>query len=247
MTSRVRNRDGSCRLTDSIEETNVAHVISISEETWFVENEMIDYTHDIWIIDTFVNLLLLRKDIHHVYDHLKWTMTLKLFKWCCIYIDSAQEFVALYHNVEIWSLHDISFEYLLVDFANVIFYLLYSFLNNNVSKRLIEQSVETQESIDKKVSEIWCSKRFSIFESRNRITSSSKNRSSKRKYAQDNVSEFDENLFTCDDNLFTSTLHNSTSPLVFSRKRRKVFSTISFFDFHRSSVTMTSHYYFWEW
>ncbi len=232
MTNRVRNRDGSCRLTGSIEETDVAHIIPVSEGAWFADNEMADYTHDTWTVDTSANLLLLRKDIHHAYDHFKWTMAPKSSKWCCIYIDSAQELGALYHNVEVRPLHGVSSEYLLAGFANAIFYLLYPFLNNNASKRLVGQSVGTQDPTGTEVSGIWCSERFPIPGSRNRTASPPKNRSPKRKHAQDNMGECHEDHPTCDDNFSTSTLHNSTAPLVSSRKRRKVSSATPTSDFH---------------
>lgn len=218
MTNRVRNRDGSCRLTGSREETDVAHIIPVSEGAWFSENEMADYAHDTWTVDNSTNLFLLRKDIHYAYDHFKWTIAPKFNKWCCIYIDSAQELGALYHNVEVRPLHGVSSEYLLAGFANAIFYLLYPFLNNNASKRLVGQSVGTQDPTGTDVSGKWCMERFKIPGSRNRSTSPPKNRSPKRKYAEDNVG-------TCDDHLPTSRSHDFAAPPVSSRKRRRAFST----------------------
>ncbi|KAL8741274.1 MAG: hypothetical protein Q9184_008405, partial [Pyrenodesmia sp. 2 TL-2023] len=224
MTNRVRNRDGSCRLTGSTEENDVAHIIPVSESAWFTGNEMADYAHDTWTVDNSANLVLLRKDIHHAYDHFKWTIAPKSSKWCCIYIDSAQELGALYHNVEVRSLHGVSAEYLLAGFASAIFYLLYPFLNNNASKRLVGQSVGTQEPTGTEVSGVWCTERFRVPGSRNRSTSPPKARSPKRKYAEDNVG-------ICDADLSTSRLHNSAAPPVSSRKRRRTSSATPFSDF----------------
>lgn len=214
MTNRVRNRDGSCRLTGSLEETDVAHLIPVSEGAWFADNEMADYAHDTWTVDNSANLFLLRKDIHFAYDHFKWTIVPKASKWCCIYIDSAQELGALYHNVEVRPLHGVSTHYLLAGFANAIFYLLYPFLNNNANKRLVGESVGTQDPTGKEVSGVWCMERFPIPGSRNRSTSPPKARSPKRKYAEDN------DVGTCDNDLSTSKLHQSAAP-DFSRKLRR--------------------------
>lgn len=229
MTNRVRNRDGSCRLTGSIEETDVAHIIPVSEGAWFAETELADYTHDTWTVDTSANLLLLGKDIHHAYDYFKCTMAPKSSKWCCIYIDSAQELGVLYHNVEVRPLHGVSSEYLLAGIANAIFYLLYPFLNNNASKRLVGQSVGTLDPTVTEVSGICRSERFHIPGSRNRTTSPPKNRSPKRKYAEDSLGECDKDLSTCDNHLSTST----STLRISSRKRRKVSSTPPSSDFQR--------------
>ncbi|KAL8903466.1 MAG: hypothetical protein Q9207_003901 [Kuettlingeria erythrocarpa] len=203
----------------SAEETDVAHIIPVNEGTWFAENDMADYAHDTWTVDNSANLVLLRKDIHYAYDHFKWTIAPKSSKWCCIYADSAQELGALYHNVEVRPLHGVSTEYLLAGFANAIFYLLYPFLNNNASKRLVGDSVGTQDPTGKEVSGIWCTEKFRIPGSRTRSTSPPKARSPKRKHAEDNMG-------TYDDAFSRSRLYNSAASLLSSRKRLRASSAI---------------------
>lgn len=69
--SAARNRDVSCRITGCFENTEVAHVIPFSHKLWFESNQMERYC---WLhnmvntIDDETNLLLLRADIHGLFD-----------------------------------------------------------------------------------------------------------------------------------------------------------------------------------
>ncbi|KAI1505523.1 hypothetical protein F5X99DRAFT_247223 [Biscogniauxia marginata] len=67
----ARNRDISCRITGSFENTEVAHLIPFAHKKWFESNKMERYC---WLpdmvntIDDETNLLLLRADIYGLLD-----------------------------------------------------------------------------------------------------------------------------------------------------------------------------------
>ncbi|KAL8282767.1 hypothetical protein RB597_010149 [Gaeumannomyces tritici] len=64
-------RDGSCRITGFIDACEAAHVIPYSERDWFASNQMVQYVWQTMAhlpIDDERNLILLRRDLHFLFD-----------------------------------------------------------------------------------------------------------------------------------------------------------------------------------
>jgi len=79
-TEAAESRDRTCRISDSIEGLQVAHIIPRKEDHWFTKNYMYSYNTDKHKNNTVTNvsnLFLVRADLHIVYDMHKWTMVLK--------------------------------------------------------------------------------------------------------------------------------------------------------------------------
>ncbi|KAL8931681.1 MAG: hypothetical protein Q9216_007114 [Gyalolechia sp. 2 TL-2023] len=162
MTTQIKVRDQTCRLTGSMEELEVPHIIPEQEKVWFYDKEMGQYSYDFPSPNNSANLFVLRKDLHASFDHLKWAIVPKSTKWCFIYLDSAEELGSLYHNVEMRPMLGVRSEYLLAAFARAVFWLLMTHLTNNADKRLIGNTVGTQDPAGLQVTGTWCSEQFGI-------------------------------------------------------------------------------------
>jgi hypothetical protein len=81
LTDALLARDISCRLTDTVEGTEHAHLVPRTEGDWFRRNTMFQYgvapRPEIEPIDVPRNALLLRSDIHTVFDQRRFAITLK--------------------------------------------------------------------------------------------------------------------------------------------------------------------------
>ncbi|KAL8994078.1 MAG: hypothetical protein Q9188_007168, partial [Gyalolechia gomerana] len=191
ISSRVRARDESCRLTGSSEETEVPHIIPVKEAAWFAQNDMSRYSYDNTSVDNSANLFVLRKDIHAAYDSFRWTIAPKTTstasdsKWYFVYLDTPEEMGSLYHNVEMRPMLGVRSQYLLAGFSRAIFYLLLPFLNNYAPKRLIGESVGTKDPAGKEVGGVWAAEIFRLPGARGGNTSPQKGRSPKRQHTED--------------------------------------------------------------
>ncbi|KAL8364907.1 hypothetical protein RB595_003947 [Gaeumannomyces hyphopodioides] len=73
-------RDGSCRITAVIDACETAHVIPYSERNWFASNQMIQYVREPMAhlpIDDERNLILLRRDLHFLFDRNRYVFVPK--------------------------------------------------------------------------------------------------------------------------------------------------------------------------
>jgi hypothetical protein len=144
----VTARDGACRLTDTVESFDVAHVIPKTEDTWFGRNDMNRYSSDpssTTSVNDMKNCLLLRTDVHRQYDAFKWVIAPKATSadtsnsstcWVFHLLHDSPELAKLYHNVPLQPIPGISAEYLLAGFAKAIFPMLGPFLQNRVPRFL---------------------------------------------------------------------------------------------------------------
>ncbi|KAL8647167.1 MAG: hypothetical protein Q9210_005718 [Variospora velana] len=191
ISSRVRARDESCRITGSSEEIEVPHVIPVKEATWFAQNDMSRYSYDNFSIDNSANLFVLREDMHTAYDNFRWTIAPKTPpaasepKWYFVYLDRTEEMGSQYHNVEMRPMLGVRSEYLLAGFARAIFYLLLPFLNNCAPKWLIGTSVDSEDPAGKEVSGIVAAEVFRLPGTRGGRTSPKKDQSPKRQRTDD--------------------------------------------------------------
>ncbi|KLU91970.1 hypothetical protein MAPG_10918 [Magnaporthiopsis poae ATCC 64411] len=65
------NRDGSCRVSASVDACELAHLIPYNEKYWFTSNRMQQYVQNPRAhipIDDEKNLILLRRDLHFLFD-----------------------------------------------------------------------------------------------------------------------------------------------------------------------------------
>ena len=125
----VRLRDGSCRITEFEDECEVAHLCPRQEEAWFSMNEMYRYgATSPAAIDSPSNLVLLRSDVHKIFDKKSFVFIPKLDETICIHVLSElRQQRSLYHNTK---LHPVTIgaEYLFTRFAWAIFPQLSQFL-----------------------------------------------------------------------------------------------------------------------
>ncbi|KEQ57655.1 uncharacterized protein M437DRAFT_61133 [Aureobasidium melanogenum CBS 110374] len=137
LTDALLARDISCRLTATVEGTEYAHLVPRTQVDWFRRNTMFRYgvapRPEIEPIDVPRNALLLRSDIHTVFDQRRFAITLKPLP---VASDSAathglavhlfspglsEQFVKLYHGVALQPLYGVAPEYLFARFTWTVF------------------------------------------------------------------------------------------------------------------------------
>ncbi|KAH0041274.1 hypothetical protein KCU78_g969, partial [Aureobasidium melanogenum] len=137
LTEALLARDIPCRLTATIEGTEHADLVPRTEVDWFRRNTMFRYgvapCPEVEPIDVPRNALLLRSDIHTVFDQRRFAITLKSLP---VVYDSAathglavhlfspglsEQFAKLYHGVALQPLYGVAPEYLLTRFAWTVF------------------------------------------------------------------------------------------------------------------------------
>lgn len=80
--SAARDRDISCRLSGYMDALESAHLVPASERLWFASNQMDKYCRmplRVSCIDDDNNMLVLRKDLHHLFDNRRFTLVPKRF------------------------------------------------------------------------------------------------------------------------------------------------------------------------
>lgn len=128
----------------------MAHLIPAKEEGWFDRNAMSQYSCDVTSnssVNDVANCLLLRADVHRLFDQHKFVFIPKHASFeveeepslhlVCHLIGSSLELTEYYHNVPLRPTPGLSTEYLLAAFARVIFPLLGPFLRCQRPRRLI--------------------------------------------------------------------------------------------------------------
>lgn len=106
MSSAVRHRDVSCRITDSPDATDNAHLIPHAEHVWFLNNGLHIYnlslrSPTLSAIDDVQNGILLRKDLHHLFDQRLFVPVVKSGVLVSHYLNQTAAAAALYHNAQV--------------------------------------------------------------------------------------------------------------------------------------------------
>ena len=126
--TRCLNRDQSCRVTNYREGTQTAHLLSKSEKNWADANGMLRYSKSrtTEYLESEENFILLRSDVHAVFDALNFTFVPKSqddgkLHWTVHSLNSeSAESIQLYHNVRLLSLCGIRKEFIFAAFARAI-------------------------------------------------------------------------------------------------------------------------------
>lgn len=143
LTEALLARDISCRVTNHIEGTEQAHLVPRSEELWFSRNGMFQYTNQqrpgTEPIDDSCNAILLRSDIHTIFDQKRLVLVPKISAFVVHILAPGftSELVDLYHNVQLQPLAGVAVEYLFARFAWSVFTLAVNFLQQGYGRRLM--------------------------------------------------------------------------------------------------------------
>ncbi|KAK5999150.1 hypothetical protein PT974_01539 [Cladobotryum mycophilum] len=126
-------RDGTCRISGYLDATEVARLVPASAGQWFSSNKMDQYcrfANEPLPINDEKNLVLLRKDLHYLFDQRRFTFLarqsgdnqkpVQLVTHVLLPQDSA-EFIGLYHSRATQPLRGVSVELLFARFAWSIF------------------------------------------------------------------------------------------------------------------------------
>ncbi|KAL9597960.1 MAG: hypothetical protein Q9219_004791 [cf. Caloplaca sp. 3 TL-2023] len=141
-TDAARLRDQSCRMTEAVEETDIAHIVPLAEETWFDNNDMIRYgnkhgSHNRGIDDS-ANTMLLRADLHRAFDKRRFTFLPKKELALVTHVFESESLRSFHHNVELNTTY-IAPEYFFARFAWTIFPSVKQFLRRNRDRFLLVQ------------------------------------------------------------------------------------------------------------
>jgi len=117
--------DVSCRITAHREGTQTVHLVPASEVVWFYRNAMHKYTVEADTVDDIRNLLLLRLDLHSIFNARQFAIVPKLpdvqekpvFVVHALAGNVRSEIVQLYHNVPLQPLTKIGIEFLFARYA----------------------------------------------------------------------------------------------------------------------------------
>jgi hypothetical protein len=149
-------RDETCRITNHSLGTETAHLVPRSEEAWYRSNGMTLYNSRPEAgTDDARNALLLRSDLHTLFDARKFVVVPKDNTWIVHVLVGrpSEELGALYHNVKLLPLVDLSVECLFARFAWAV--LAQGLLvRNGVERRLVV--LEKEETVVRNVSGKQC-------------------------------------------------------------------------------------------
>ena len=141
LSTALRTRDKSCRITGCQEGTQVAHICPQSELDWWLSNSMSNYNKRAGTtLNDLCNAFLLRTDLHIAFDASKFVFVPKPdaqrgFQIVTHVMEPSSELEHLYHNRALQPL-DVSPATLFSRFAWSIFPLLGTFLSAQVPRRL---------------------------------------------------------------------------------------------------------------
>lgn len=146
----LSERDKSCRMSACEEATQSAHLIPKSEEDWFNANSMSMYNKyplrsGPQILDDTSNALLLRADLHQLFDTPKFVFVPKFdnseSQWVTHLLVPSYELGILYHNTALQTIPGVSRECLLGRLAWAIFQFIEPFLKNGLPKYLVGSTI----------------------------------------------------------------------------------------------------------
>lgn len=135
-------RDVSCRITNHIEGTEHAHLVPRSEERWFDENDMFQYTIQqrptSEPVNDAQNAILLRSDLHTIFDQRRFAIVPKssILLVHVVAPGPSIQLTNLYHNVSLQPLADVAIQHILARFAWTIFTLSVKFMQKGLTRRL---------------------------------------------------------------------------------------------------------------
>ncbi|PVH72188.1 hypothetical protein DL98DRAFT_470762 [Cadophora sp. DSE1049] len=141
LTTALRQRDVSCRITGYREGLQTAHVCPQAEEDWYLRNGMSRYNSgNSESVDNPANALLLRADLHIAFDKPSFVFVPKPTdvesqQFVLHLLEPSREFESLYHNRAMQSV-GVSVELLFARFAWTILPLLAGFLKGKILRRL---------------------------------------------------------------------------------------------------------------
>lgn len=136
----VVSRDNTCRITNYMEGKEIAHILPVMEDSWFVQQGMDRYTsidgrsgRDLIFSDG--NMTLMRADVHKSWDARRFTIVPQPAgsspcspALTILVTSSSQELHGLYHGLRLQEIRGIPPEYFFARFAWDIFPMLHDFL-----------------------------------------------------------------------------------------------------------------------
>lgn len=119
-------RDRTCRITASSLPNETAHIIPSAQSDWWQRNRMpILYTGNAerGLDRSAENTILLRRDLHKMWDDNKFAIVPKAGKWAVhvLWHSPIVEIQERYHNLELQPLADVSRHFFLCRFAMAVF------------------------------------------------------------------------------------------------------------------------------
>ncbi|KAK5998964.1 hypothetical protein PT974_01348 [Cladobotryum mycophilum] len=140
-------RDVSCRITASTLPNETAHIIPAVQSPWWQRNSMFMHTTDPGrSLDTGCadNTILLRRDLHKLWDDNKFAIVPKQGKWVIHVLRNKPmgEIEKQYHNLELQPLAGVSQHFFLCRFALAIFSQS-PFLSQRVPRKLVLVNSDT--------------------------------------------------------------------------------------------------------
>ncbi|KAK0701231.1 hypothetical protein B0H67DRAFT_524230 [Lasiosphaeris hirsuta] len=128
------DRDMTCRVSEYMDALENAHLVPVKERLWFVSNGMDRYCRrplEISAINDDKNMLILRKDLHHLFDARRFTFVPKRFGTDVsqsaklvthvLLPSGSPELIGLYHNRSPQPIRGISVACLFARFAWSLF------------------------------------------------------------------------------------------------------------------------------
>ncbi|ATY64766.1 hypothetical protein A9K55_005104 [Cordyceps militaris] len=127
----VLARDVTCRVSAHKGARELAHLVPVTEGNWFTNNGMRRYCRNpvggMAINDT-MNILVLRKDLHFLFDHRRFVFAAKRDRSDAVHLvvhvlshEKAEEIIDLYHNRRTQALHGVSAEMVFARLAWALF------------------------------------------------------------------------------------------------------------------------------
>ncbi|MCJ1349955.1 hypothetical protein MMC31_008198 [Peltigera leucophlebia] len=152
LTAATIYRDHTCRITDSVEATDVAHVIPVDQLDWFTRNSMERYACDPseeLSVNDLSNTILLRADLHRTFDALKWVIVPKrnsenVVQLVFHLIRYSPELAERYHNSCVHDIAGVAPQVLFAAFARAIFPSVCDFLTKGVGRWVLAISSQSQ-------------------------------------------------------------------------------------------------------
>ncbi|KAK4981248.1 hypothetical protein LTR28_000004 [Elasticomyces elasticus] len=143
VSSAVRARDTTCRISTHHTGTEAAHLCPEHEKEWFLRNSMQRWNSDLSLDSAKLlwdmsNLMLLRSDLHTAFDDRKFAFFPKSNDGFFVHmLEPTPDITPLYHNVRVHDLWQCSLQFLYTRFAWAIFPSLSGFLSKPNTTRLL--------------------------------------------------------------------------------------------------------------
>ncbi|GAB1311872.1 hypothetical protein MFIFM68171_02082 [Madurella fahalii] len=189
----VLARDVSCRLTNHSLGTESAHLVPRTEYSWFADNAMLRYAEwpDRITTDDPRNIILLRSDVHKLFDARRFVLVPKQGVWTSHvpFGKPDDELIALYHNVELQPLKQVAVEFLFARFAWAIFAQCTFILPGPVARSLLVVQAQT---FAQAVREMSGDQYLAEFGPRSTSGSQSRSKSPKKRVRESNAPDDDE-------------------------------------------------------